>query len=156
MYWLQRQWWYLMSQNAMKWRIDEYDAQKNAYYSWWWDDNDFPPIYHQQITYHIRCLSVQQCTPLSLRESRTTNSTRVTVFVTWSVNFFGLRSRKELPSLKSVSREWWWLVSTSSRTSRNTMTRFFCVYSVFCQERTGCYLKHFSARYFTYMHIVSV
>jgi hypothetical protein len=65
---------------------------------------------------------MQQCTLLSLRASRSMNST--SVFVVWSMISFRLRSSAKLPSLKSVSREYWWIVLTSPRTSNSKSTGF--------------------------------
>ncbi len=115
-------WWQYrnsMSPYVMQWRIYDNDAQRKAYYAWQ--------------DHHIRWFSLQQCTILALREWRTSNSTSMIhdSFGLRSSTRLGLRSRTRLPSLRSVSREWWWLASTSSRTSRNTMTKIFCVYYVF-------------------------
>lgn len=86
------QWRYLMSQNVMKWWIDENDVKKNGYYRWWCDDNDFAPLWRQEHD-QMRRSSLEQYTLPSLCEPRTSSSKNV--FVTWFRNFFGLRSRLE-------------------------------------------------------------
>ena len=71
-------------------------------------------------THTMRRFSMQQCTLLSLRASRSMNST--SVFVVWSMISFRLRSSAKLPSLKSVSREYWWITLTSPRTSNSNLS----------------------------------
>jgi hypothetical protein len=72
-----------------------------------------------------KCVIVSQ----GARESRTTSSK--SVFVTWSRNFFGLRSSKWLPSPKGVRREWSWVRPVEIKEGVDGFFSFFCVLCIF-------------------------